>query len=92
MVVWNLQNTAAKLSQSNRVCVGSMSEAGTIIQKFRRNERPMCGDCGLEMWLLSIRPAHLGLELRTYECRRCAASKTLLVEPPWKRASSLEAE
>jgi hypothetical protein len=69
-----------------------MSEAGTIIQKFGRNERPMCGDCAREMWLLSIKPAHLGLELRTYECQRCAASKTLLVDPPWKRAPSLGAE
>jgi hypothetical protein len=65
---------------------GSMSEAGTIIQTFGRNERPMCGDCAREMWLLNIKPAHLGLELRTYECQRCAASKTLLVDPPWKQA------
>jgi hypothetical protein len=44
-----------------------MSEAGTIIQKLGRNERPMCGDCAREMWLEQIKPAHLGLELRTYE-------------------------
>ena len=62
-----------------------MSDAGTHIHKLGRNERPMCEDCGREMWLLTIRPAELGLELRTYECRRCAASKTLLVQPPWKK-------
>jgi hypothetical protein len=38
------------------------------------------------MWLLSIKPAHLGLELRTYKCQRCAANKTLLVDPLWKQA------
>ena len=69
-----------------------MSEAGTIIQKFGRNERPMCGDCGREMWLLSIKPAHLGLELRKYECSRCRANKILLVEPEWKQAPSLQIE
>jgi hypothetical protein len=65
-----------------------MSGAGTIFHKLGRNERPKCEACGLEMWLLGIRPADLGLELRTYECRRCAASKTLLVDPPWRREKS----
>ena len=90
---WNLQSNTAKLSRANRVCCeGSMSESGTIFKKLRRNERPMCGDCGREMWLESIRPAHLGLELRNYECRRCAARKTLLVDPPWRQAPSLGSE
>ncbi len=65
-----------------------MSEAGTIIQKLGRNERPVCDDCDREMWLLSINPHTFGLELRTYECSRCGASKALLVEPPWKQAPS----
>ena len=74
-----------------------MSEAGTIIQKLGRNERPMCEDCAREMcaremWLLSIKPAHLGLEHRTYECSRCGASKVLLVEPERKQAQSLGSE
>ena len=57
-----------------------MSDAGTPIHKFGRNERPMCEECRREMWLLSIKPADLGLELRNYECSGCAASKTLLVQ------------
>ena len=69
-----------------------MSEAGTIIQKLGRNERPMCEDCAREMWLLSFKPAHLGLEHRTYECSRCSANKTLLVEPERKQAQSLGSE
>ena len=69
-----------------------MSEAGIIIQKFGRNERPMYGDCAREMWLLSIKPAHLGLELRTYECSRCGASNSLLAEPERKEAQSLGSE
>jgi hypothetical protein len=62
-----------------------MSEGGTIIRKFARNERPMCFDCDREMWLESIKSAHLGLELRNYECRGCAATKTFLVDPPWSK-------
>ena len=64
----------------------AMSEAGTHIHKLERNGRPVCEDCDREMWLLSIKPAHLGLELRTYECSRCGASKVLLVEPERKQA------
>ena len=69
-----------------------MSGTGSIFHKLGCNERPMCEACGREMWLLIITPADLGLELRTYECGRCAASKTLLVEPPWKPAKSSETE
>jgi hypothetical protein len=64
-----------------------MSQAGNKIHKFGRNERPMCEECDQEMWLLNIKAADLGLELRQYECSRCAASKTLLVEPAWKRSA-----
>jgi hypothetical protein len=69
-----------------------MSEAGTRIHKLGRNERPMCEDCCRETWLEKIKIADFDLELRTYECRHCAASKTLLVEPPWKRVPSLVSE
>ena len=62
-----------------------MSKAGTIIHKLGLNERPMCGDCAREMWLLRIKPAHLGREHRTYERSRCGADKTLLVEPERKQ-------
>jgi DNA-directed RNA polymerase subunit M/transcription elongation factor TFIIS len=41
-------------------------------------ERPECGECKLDMWLLDIKRADLGQELRTFECARCGASKTLL--------------
>jgi hypothetical protein len=61
-----------------------MPEAGTRIHKLGRNERPVCENCNREMWLEKIKTADFGLELRNYECRSCAASKTLLVEPPWK--------
>ena len=61
-----------------------MFEAGTPIHKLARNERPICEACDREMWLLNIKNADLGLELREYECSRCAASKTLLAKPPWK--------
>jgi hypothetical protein len=30
------------------------------------------------MWLLDIKPAMPGQELRTFECARCGASQTLL--------------
>ncbi len=43
------------------------------------NNRPQCNTCEIPMWLLNIKPAELGLELRTYECSRCAGSQTLLV-------------
>lgn len=41
-------------------------------------ERPQCQECELDMWLLDIKPAQPGQDLRTYECARCAASKTIL--------------
>ena len=43
--------------------------------------RPRCTDCDFEMWLMSIQVVHLGLEMRTYECARCAGSQTLLAHP-----------
>ena len=41
-------------------------------------ERPQCEACELAMWLLDIKPAQPGQDLRTFECARCGASKTLL--------------
>ena len=60
-----------------------MSQAGIEIHKLADFERPRC-DCGRDMWLLNIKPADLGLELRDYECSRCGGSKTLLVQPSSK--------
>jgi len=42
-------------------------------------DRPRCASCETSMWLLHIKPAELGFELRTYECARCAASQTFMV-------------
>ena len=30
------------------------------------------------MWLLDIKPAEQGRDIRTYECARCGASKSVL--------------
>jgi hypothetical protein len=57
-----------------------MSDPGIKIHHLARNERPMCDECNKQMWLLSIKPGDLGLEVRTYECSGCAASATLLVK------------
>ena len=57
-----------------------MSNPGVKIYKsIDHTNRPRCDDCEIPMWLLNIQPAELGLELRTYECARCAGSQTLLV-------------
>ena len=57
-----------------------MSEPSVKIHNsIDHTNRPQCGNCGIPMWLLNIKPAELGLELCTYECARCAASQTLLV-------------
>ncbi len=34
-----------------------MFEAGTRIHKLGRNERPVCENCGREMWLEKIKTA-----------------------------------
>ena len=57
-----------------------LSEPGIRIFKPAAGiDRPRCSDCELSMWLLNIKPAELGFELRTYECARCAASQTFMV-------------
>ena len=70
-----------------------MSEAGTIIQKLGRNERPMCGDCEREMWFSGVsNPRAFGLDTAPYECSRCGINKLLLVEPERNQPQSLGAE
>jgi hypothetical protein len=41
-------------------------------------ERPKCEECQLDMWLLDIKPAQPGQDVRTFECARCGVSKTIL--------------
>jgi len=41
-------------------------------------ERPKCQEYELDMWLLEIKPAQPGQDVRTFECARCEASKTIL--------------
>lgn len=55
-----------------------MSEYRVTSRLAPTTERPECQECELDMWLLDIKPAELGQELRTFECARCGASKTLL--------------
>jgi hypothetical protein len=59
-----------------------MSTSGLRIHEpLDHTNRPRCTECEREMWLMSIRIADLGLELRTYECARCSSSQTLLCQP-----------
>jgi hypothetical protein len=70
----------AGLRHRNEVSsAGMTTESGTKIYTLARYERPVCEECRKQMWLTSIKPGDLGLEVRTYECSACAASKTLLV-------------
>lgn len=41
--------------------------------------RPVCESCDRQMWLLTVRPAESGSELRTFECAKCASSMKILV-------------
>jgi hypothetical protein len=36
--------------------------------------------CMQEMWLIKIRPADNGPELRTFECSKCAANQTITID------------
>jgi hypothetical protein len=42
--------------------------------------RPVCETCNQQMWLLTIKLADDGNELRTFECSKCAGSMTIVVE------------
>ena len=41
-------------------------------------DRPKCEECELDMWLLDINPAEPGQDVRTFECAKCGASKSIL--------------
>jgi hypothetical protein len=56
-----------------RVVVIEFREARTV------DGRPICENCDRQMWLLSIKPADNGNELRTFECSKCAGSMTIIV-------------
>jgi hypothetical protein len=55
-----------------------LSDLALRLQSALTVERPRCQECTLDMWLLDIKPAKPGQELRTFECARCGASQTLL--------------
>jgi hypothetical protein len=57
---------------------GQLSEYRFNFKPSRVSERPQCEECALEMWLLDIKPAEQGRDIRTYECARCGASKSVL--------------
>jgi hypothetical protein len=39
--------------------------------KFVTAGRPLCKDCNIPMWLVSIEPEREGHDARTFECPRC---------------------
>jgi len=51
-----------------------------IVKSVDRANRPPCENCEVEMWLITIKSAERGLELRHYECARCAAGQTVMVQ------------
>jgi protein-arginine kinase activator protein McsA len=52
----------------------------TVFREARTVEgRPICETCNQQMWLLKIKPADNGKELRTFECSKCAGNMTILV-------------
>jgi hypothetical protein len=55
-----------------------LSELNVRSQPATTIERPRCQECRLDMWLLTIKPAQPGQELRTFQCARCGAEQTLL--------------
>jgi hypothetical protein len=57
----------------------SLSGYQANLKPSRVTARPQCEECKLDMWLLDIKPAQPGQDVRTFECARCGASKTLLV-------------
>ena len=55
-----------------------LSDLALRLQSKSSAERPRCEECSLDMWLLDIKAAMPGQEVRTFECARCGASQTLL--------------
>ena len=43
-------------------------------------DRPICGDCGAEMWLARIEPEKPGHDRRTFESPRCQGQVTKVVK------------
>jgi len=56
----------------------ALSDLDLRLQPTSTGERRRCEECSLDMWLLDIKAAMPGQELRTFECARCGASQTLL--------------
>ena len=70
--------TRAVLGERAFVPESPLSDLALRAQSALTVERPRCQECTLDMWLLDIKPAMPGQELRTFECARCGASQTLL--------------
>jgi hypothetical protein len=43
-------------------------------------ERPVCPECGAEMWLATIEPERPDHDRRTFECPRCQTEKIEVVK------------
>jgi tRNA(Ile2) C34 agmatinyltransferase TiaS len=57
-----------------------MPQSQFVLRQLQIVERPKCQRCGGKMMLASIEPHAAGVDLRTFQCDKCAHAETALVK------------